>query len=143
MKSVTFGPQERERLTISVLSYACPATGQFYDDNWLVAEIRVRAGAFRGKFQANFLTSELVDLHAELARLYTQLHGGAAFEPMEGQLNLKFSCDNLGHIHVAGLAMDEAGIGHRLTFSLSFDQTYLAATLQELSEVVRAFPVRT
>ena len=142
MKSFAIGSCEREAVSLTVLSYARPVTGEFYDDNWLLCEVSVRAGAFRGKFQANFLTSELEELRQGLSTLHRELRGGYTFEPMERQLVLRASCDHLGHIHIAGQAMDEAGIGHRLTFSLSVDQTYLSTTLSELLGVVQAFPVR-
>ena len=143
MKSVAFGSQEQERVMVTALSYERPASGEFYDDNWLLCEVQVHAGAFHGKFHANFLTSEFADLSIELGRLHRELRGEVSFEPMEEKLVLNFSCDNLGHIHVTGSARDEAGIGHKLSFSMSFDQTYLAKSLEDLGAVLRAFPVRT
>ena len=143
MKSFVLGAEKTEQITVSVMSYERPASGEYYDDNWLSCEVAIRAGAFRGKYAANFLTSELLGLAQELERLYRDLSGEVTFNPMEGQLRLKFTCDNLGHIHVSAKAMDEAGIGHTLTFSVSFDQTYLAASLASLKGVTNAFPVRT
>ena len=142
MKSFAIGTSKTETVALTVLSYERPPVGEFYDDNWLLCEVSVRAGAFSGKFQANFLTSELEELRQGLGTLHRELRGGYTFEPMEGQLILRVSCDNLGCIHIAGEAMDQAGIGHKLTFKLSLDQTYLAESLRELSDVVRAFPVR-
>jgi hypothetical protein len=142
MKSLVIGTNEREMVKLTVLSYERAPIGEFYDDNWLLCEVAVNAGAFRGKFQANFLTSEFAELLQGLGTLHRELRGDYTFEPMEGQLVLHVSCDHLGHIHFTGTAMDQAGIGHRLTFSLSMDQTYLSETLRELSDVVRAFPVR-
>jgi hypothetical protein len=143
LKSFVLGAEETEQVTLSVLSYERPASGEYYDDNWLSCEIQVRAGAFRGKYQANFLTFELAGLLRDLERLYHDLKGSAVFEPMESQLDLKFSCDGLGHILTSCTAMDQAGIGHSLHVSFSFDQTYLAKSLAELREVVHAFPART
>jgi len=137
------GAEETEQITLLVVNYERPKSGEYYDDNWLSCEVKVRAGAFRGKYTANFLTFELVGLLRDLERLYHELKGSAVFEPLESQLELKFWCDSLGHIHAAGTAMDQAGIGHALYFSFSFDQTYLARALAELRDVVHAFPVRT
>lgn len=142
MKSFTIGTAGSEAVTLTVMDYERPPAGEFYDDNWLRCEVSVQAGAFYGKYQANFLTSELGDLFQGLTRLHDELRGSYAFEPMEGQLVLRASCNSLGHVHFSGEAMDEAGIGHRLRFVLSLDQTYLAKSLGELSEVVRTFPVR-
>jgi hypothetical protein len=143
LKSFVLGIEKTEQITLSVINYERPASGEHYDDNWLSCEVQVRAGAFRGKYSANFLTFELATLLRDLERLYRELKGAAVFESMEGQLELKFSCDHLGHIHASGTAMDQPGIGHRLFLSFSFDQTYLAKALAELREVVHAFPART
>ncbi|MCL2310270.1 MAG: hypothetical protein FWC42_08385 [Proteobacteria bacterium] len=142
MKSFSIGTSDSERVTLTVLGYEQPPTGEFYDDNWLLCEVSVQAGAFCGKFQARFLTSELEQLLQGLGALYRDLHGDYTFEPLERQLILRASCDNTGHIHIDGEAVDQAGHGHRLTLWLSQDQTYLSSTLRELSDVVRAFPVR-
>jgi hypothetical protein len=142
MKSFAIGTSKNEAVSLTVLNYMQPLVGNFYDDNWLLCEVSVQAGAFSGKFQANFLTSELEDLRQGLGKLHKELRGDYVFEPMEGQLVLRVSCDSLGHIHVAGKAMDQAGVGHALSFNLSVDQTYLAETLRGLSDVVRTFPVR-
>ncbi|RZI56278.1 MAG: hypothetical protein EOP14_05880 [Pseudomonas sp.] len=137
------GAEETEQITLVVVNYERPRSGEYYDDNWLSCEVKVRAGAFRGKYTANFLTFELAGLLRDLERLYHELKGSAVFEPLESQLELKFSCDSLGHIQASGTAMDQVGIGHALHFSFSFDQTYLAKVLTELRDVVHAFPIRT
>src|SRR5690349_3338388 len=106
MESVVIGSRAGDGVELIVLGYERPATGEYYDDNWLSCEVRVHAGAFRGKYSASLLTSELSGLHEGLARLYRDLRGEAKLETMESQLDLHFKCDNLGHIHVAGTAMD-------------------------------------
>jgi len=143
MKSVAFGAKEHERVELTVLSYERQASGEYYDDNWLACQVRVRVGAFTGKFGASLLTFELAKLLADLKRLHSDLQGKVTFKPLEEQLVVAFSCDSLGHIQMDGSAMDEAGVGHELKFRMSFDQTYLAQSLQQLEEVLRAFPVRS
>lgn len=143
MKSFSLGTSDSEMVTLTVLDYELPPAGEFYDDNWLRCEVSLHAGAFCGTFSANFLTSELEQLLQGFGTLYQNLRGNYTFEPLERQLVLRASCDNTGHIHIVGEAMDQVGIGHRLTFWFSLDQTYLSSTLRELSDVVRAFPVRT
>ena len=143
MKSVVIGAEEHERVELTVLGYERQATGEFYDDNWLSCEVRVQAGAFGGKYSASFLASELSQLHQSLECLYRNLKGSVRFESMESQLELQFTCDSLGHIAVLGTAMDQAGIGNKLSFSVSFDQTFLQRLVQELRQVVQAYPVRT
>ncbi|MDR2626157.1 MAG: hypothetical protein LBC37_07485 [Zoogloeaceae bacterium] len=143
MKSFAIGSHEKQAVTITVLGYERPPSGEFYDDNWLLCEVSVRVGAFSGKFQAHFLTAELEALGRGLGKLHQELRGSYAFEPMEGQLVLRASCSHLGHIRITGVAMDEVGIGNKLAFDFSLDQSYLTTILRALSDVVQTFPVRT
>lgn len=143
MKAFTLGPGAQDAVTVSVIGYAGEPIGDTYDDNWLRCEIAVHAGAFSGCFPANLLSFELRDLLQGLGDLHETLRGEYAFSAMEGQLAFKATCGSLGHLVIEGHAMDEPGIGHTLTFGFSLDQTYLAQTLRQLAEVMRAFPVRT
>ena len=114
MKSFAIGTNKRETVAVTVLSYERPPVGEFYDDNWLLCEVSVQVGAFSGKFQANFLTSELEGLLQGLDTIHQELRGDYTFQPMEGQLVLRASCDSLGHIHIAGEAItDSQPTGHR------------------------------
>ena len=125
MKSFAIGNSRDETVTLTVLNYMQPLVGNFYDDNWLLCEVSIQVGAFSGKFQANFLTSELEGLWQSLGKLYKELRGDYVFEPMESQLVLRASCDSLGHIHISGKAMDQAGIGHTLSFNVSVRPSHL------------------
>jgi hypothetical protein len=143
VKSFAIGGNDHEFIRIAVLGYECAPSGEYYDDNWLRCEVNVRAGAFRGEFSASLLTFELMDLVDGLGKLHQELNGSYEFQALDGQLQINASCDALGHIHVVCEAWDQAGIGNKIAFNLAVDQTFLGRTLQELAEVVRAFPVRT
>ena len=56
---LSFGQSEHERIEIDVLNYERQPIGEYYDDNWLVVEIRVHAGGFRGKVSTTILAAEL------------------------------------------------------------------------------------
>lgn len=142
MKSSSIGSSKDESLEITVLNYERAPVGEFHDDNWLHCELSIRAGAFRGEFHANVLTSELQDLLQGLTRLHRELSGDFAFESMEQQLMLKAMCDSRGHLKMEGRVMDQAGVGSTLSFIFQLDQTHLSETLRQLSEVARAYPVR-
>lgn len=141
--SFTLGAGPQEAVTVSVIGYAYDPTGETYGDNWLRCEIEMHAGAFSGRFPANLLSHELLDLLRGLGGLHETLRGEYAFEAMEGQLAFKATCGSLGHLAIEGRAKDDPAFGHTLTFGFSLDQTYLAQTLRQLAEVMRTFPVRT
>jgi len=137
-----FGQSEHERVTVDVLSYERPVTGEHYDDNWLVVAISVLAGGFSGRARASILTGELVRFAEQLHPLCESLKGTAEFATLEGQLSLKLVGDGRGHIQLSGEVSDRPSLGNMLSFSFEFDQTLLRRSIHELDCVIRTFPVR-
>jgi hypothetical protein len=138
----TFGSSEHEHVCIEVLSYERPTHGDYLDDNWLLVDISVSSGEFRGRARAAILTFEFTGFSEQLHALYDTLEGSAEFSPLEGQLSLKLAGDGRGHIQLEGELSEKPGYGCRLSFSLAFDQTQLHTSIRELDAVIRAFPVR-
>jgi hypothetical protein len=138
----SFGQSEHERIEVEVVRYERPAAGEYYDDNWLTTQIRVRAGGFRGQVDAAVLTGELGAFLTALRPLYETLRGSAEFSTMEQQLRLRLTGDGKGHIELNGEVLDHPGIGNRLHFTLQLDQSQLGASIHELEKVTAEFPVR-
>jgi hypothetical protein len=138
----SFGHSEHERIEIDVIRYERSPTGEYWDDNWLVVEVRVNAGGFRGKISATFITTEFVEFLSDLRPLFETLKGEAKFETMEGQLSLQLVGNGNGGIELCGEILDQSGIGNRLNFILRFDQSQLKTAVRELEQVVSQFPVR-
>jgi hypothetical protein len=134
------GNGQGEQLLVKVISRS--SADDYWDGNWLSCEIRLSAGGFRGKFQANLRTDELDRFAAQVRTLYDDLTTPALLEPMEDQLLLRLEGDGHGHIHCRGEARDVAGTGNLLTFELELDQTQLFATMVQLSELLSRYPVR-
>jgi hypothetical protein len=140
MASFFIGGLERQRIEVTVRGYERAPTGDYHDDNWLRVRVSVSAGGFTGRYDAAFLTAELVSFRDALRNLYSSLNGHAEFATLEEQLHLLLSGNGRGEVSLEGIAMDEAG--NRLEFGLKLDQTHLQSTLKELDEVILRFPVR-
>jgi hypothetical protein len=138
----SFGQSERERIEVKVLNYERQPVGEYFDDNWLLVEITVRAGGFHGNASATIITGELEQFLSELKPLYEKLSGSAKFVTLEGQLKLQLNGDGKGHIKLLGEVADRKGVGNRLHFTLEFDQSQLRASISELEKVMLKFPVR-
>ena len=138
----SFGQSEQERIEVDVQHYERAPVGEYYDDNWLTTQVRVRAGGFRGNVDAAILTVELVAFVARLRQLHNTLHGAADFSTLEEQLHLRVTGDGKGHMELVGDVADQPGIGNRLHFRLQFDQSQLEESIRELERVTSAFPVR-
>lgn len=139
---VVFGGERYERVEIIVHGYERQHTGDYHDDNWLTVQISVAAGAFNGSFDAAFQVAELVAFHGELVGLSRTLQGRAQLQTMEEQLTMDFEGNGLGQVELRGVAVDKPGIGNRLVFALSLDQTQLRAGCDQLARILSAFPVR-
>ncbi len=108
---------------------------------WISGEVSISAGAFSGSFPASFRSPDFPPFREQLETLFKTLEGIATFTTLEGQLELEFRGDGLGHIVVTGTARDNAGTGNLLNFETGFDQTYLPAIVAALKRVEAEFPV--
>ena len=142
MQTLSFSGDAGGSIEIRINGYERAVTGEYFDDNWLSAQVVIRAGGFNGKFSAAFITSELVAFYEQMLALHTSLKGNAVFQTLEQQLSLTLVGDGLGRIRLAGLAEDQPGIGNRLSFGFEFDQTQLQVSVRALEQVLSKFPVR-
>ena len=139
----SFGHSEQERIEVDVQGYERAPSGEYWDDNWLNIEVRVRVGGFQGKATASIITSELAKFASELRPHYETLSGVAEFATLEQQLSLRLSGDGNGHIELRGEVVDGAGMKNRLHFTLQFDQSELKASIHEIDKVISLFPSRS
>jgi hypothetical protein len=117
------------------------ASQDYWDGNWLNADIQIATGGFHGRFGAYLRAEELKIFHDSLMRLYSFDTKAVKFETMEEQLSIGIQGDSLGHFTAECEARDQAGIGNRLSFTLNFDQTELPEILKGLEEALKEFPV--
>jgi hypothetical protein len=136
------GGSDHEYVRVELLGWSSPDSDDYWDGNWLFARVSLAVGGFRGGYQANFRTDELDRFLKQLGHLHSKLKGEAVFDTLEGQLRLRCVGDGRGHIAVTGEAQDEAGLGHRLAFTLELDQTQLAPLMNDLTRSLDQFPVR-
>jgi len=136
------GSESGEHLAVFVSRREFPYAEDASDGNWVYATIRIRAGAFRGEYEALLRTDELAAFRSQLATLYEHLTGTATLESLEDWIRAEVVGDGRGHFVVKCKARDQPGIGNTLRFELAFDQTQLPAMLHDLDEVMRQFPVK-
>jgi hypothetical protein len=117
----------------------------FWDGNWLRAQITVVASPWAGSYRASLRTEEFAAFREQLQRLYDDPAGSEArFESMEPWLRFGVQrTDRLGHIEVRGEARVEPFIEDHnvLKFTLEIDQSYLPHALDELASLLAAYPV--
>ena len=135
------GRNDSEYLNVQITGRSHPGSQDYWDGNWVNADIEIDAGSFRGRYGAYLRAEELKDFRDALARLYSFDSKEAKFETMEGQLSIRVTGNGLGHFTAECEALDQAGVGNRLIFSLDFDQTEIPEMLKGLDAVAREYPV--
>ena len=138
---ILIGDPDGQRVLIQPQGRQHPGLFDYWDGNWIVCDIQLSAGGFRGGFQASLRSEEFQAFLAEVEVLGDTLEGTAAFSTIEGQLALTLAADGKGHVRVTGEAQDELGIGNRLHFEFEIDQTCLARMREGLAHLLKAFPV--
>lgn len=139
---VLLGNPHGEHLSIGLLGRAHPGADDYWDGNWVLSPIAIRAGGFQGTVGATLRTTELESFHRELSALYETLSGTAVLDSMEDWLELTVRCEPSGVLAVTGTLLDQAGHGNQLRFELGgLDQTHLPPVLDELEDCLRAYPV--
>ncbi|MEO7111931.1 MAG: hypothetical protein ABI183_15920 [Polyangiaceae bacterium] len=122
--------------------YAYSETTNRDDAAWITARVAVHGGAFRGEYEAMLRAEDFPRFRGELQKLHESLGGTARFETMEEWLAIQIEGDGKGNFEASCVALDSPGMGNRLTFNVSFDQTELAAIIRALDAICAAFPVR-
>lgn len=136
------GVADDDYLRVVVRRWLYPEADDYWDGNWVAAEVAARAGAFQGVFEASLRTTDFESFRRKLGALYETLSGEAVFETMERWVDVRIVGDGRGHFEACCGLRDDASFGSRLSFSLAFDQTQVPAMLENLDEIVRRFPVR-
>jgi len=142
VEPLRIGLQAGDHLSLRPTRRTHPNADDYWDGNWLKVDVEVRAGAFRCSLEADLRADDFHRLRGDLAALYTALKGTAVLKTLEGWVEVTIVGDGKGHLSASCAVMDAPGIGNRLTFSLSFDQTDVPPMLAALSAIMEAFPVK-
>lgn len=136
------GSRDAEHLAIEVLGRERPGDSDYWDGNWVIADIDLVAGGFKGSVQASLRMDELHRLNEGLKFMRDNLFGAATLESMEDWISLEIKCDPAGRLTVVGELRDESSAGNVLTFGLpEKGQSYLGEWIACLDAMEQEFPV--
>jgi len=122
--------------------FTYPNSNNGWDSSWITSFLEIKAGAFSGRYKADFRNHDFITLKKELEYLYDHLESSARFDPLESYLNITFRGDGLGHIEVFCEASDNPGTAPTsIEFYMSIDQTYLQSLIRQLDSIVNEFPL--
>lgn len=146
MQSVLIGTDE-VGVTITVIQRKYPQATDYWDGNWVDAEVKVHIRPWAATYSAALRCDEFLRFREEVERMNASLTGRAEFQPLEPWLSLQLTLDPLGHITLKGKAAPEAPgrvfgeVGLQFTVREALDQTLLAPLIEQLLAVEAEFPV--
>jgi hypothetical protein len=147
MREVIIGHRASDHIAIRVLKRENPHATDYWDGNWVDADVSIVLRPWQGTYQANLRTNEFANFSQELESLDDRSSWVATFSPMEPWRELALQLDSLGHIRLKGQAGPE-GFGRvfgqtRLVFEADdfMDQTFIPPIIQQLQLIEQEFPV--
>jgi len=138
---IVIGDLNAQHVVIRPVGRSTPGLFDYWDGNWIVCEVEISAGGFRGRFSADMRSEELHAFMEQVSELDRTIEGAATFTTMEGQLALSLTGGVNGRVKIVGEALDLSGSENRLEFSFDVDHTYLPALAHSLEFLLAAFPV--
>ena len=144
MCTVIIGNKTGDHLLIKVFGYTNTKKRiDYWDDNWIGAEIHISSGAFTGHITHDVLlrTTEFKSFLTQVEPLYESPKGVAEYSSLEDWIKITIRGDGLGHFTAEGFVIDNHCEGNKLNFSIHFDQTSLPQTISSLKELLEKNPV--
>lgn len=147
MAELLIGYPQSDHIKIRVLRRSHPEADDYWDGNWVNAEVSLVIRPWQASYDASLRTEELTRFRDAIRELYRGERREATLTPLEPWLFVTLEVDSLGHVHLGGAAGPE---GHGRPFGavqLNFevkdfmDQTFLPPLIGELDEIVHQFPV--
>lgn len=107
-------------------------------EGWAQAVVEVAVCGFQGRVEPWVEAADFESFTRQLRSLYESLQGEASFKPREGQFTIKLVGMAGGHIEVTGEAWSKATYENKLEYVLQLDQSFLAAPLRDLEDLLAA-----
>lgn len=125
---------------ILILDREFPDATDFWDGNWLNANVTLRTPHFHGTYRTWIRTVELEDFRNALNRLARNEVPAAEFTTMEEQLHLRGRLERRGAVAwtVRGCGDDREA---ELTFSFETDNASIVKVANELGMILEQYPV--
>jgi hypothetical protein len=124
--SVSLGGEEGDSITLHLRHSA---------DHLLSCNVAIRAGGFRGILETELFADELRELQSQINRVRQDLSGTVKFSNEVRGLEFTLVMNKNGRAAVEGTARDLAR-GSRLFFTFLTDESYLAKTVDDLTDVL-------
>ena len=130
---------ETSEVQINILRASNPESEDYWDSNWLDAEIRIKVEGFSGNYGTNLRTDDLQRFYNDFLASTKAAINEIEFTTMEEGLYLHFERQLTGTIVCRGLGNGNSG--NSLTFQFSIDLITYENFMHEVKNAMDLFPV--
>lgn len=124
-------------IKINIIKRSFPDSDDYWDANWLEAEVEIDIPNFHASYNMNFRVDELQKFNEELINLRSLFVKEASFTTMEEGLRLECKTNSRGHVLCRVKAIDEYQTC--LNFDLETDIPSIAYWIKEVETVLQKY----
>jgi hypothetical protein len=126
-------------LKIDIIKRENASTNDFWDANWIEANIEIGVFGFSGKYEASFRVDDLYRFYNELVKLTKLEKTSAEFTTLENGLFFKCDANRRGAVTCTGKAISRDNI---LEFTIDTDLPSLALFERDLKLTLEKYPLK-
>jgi len=115
-------------------------TGDIDAQDYFYATLELTVNEISASVRAYVALGELIQLHADLIKLYGELKHSFVFANLEDNVNMSFTPTITGHIDIKRYVRN-SDYTASIDFKITTDQSYLPDTIGQLREVLTAMKV--
>ena len=123
----------------SIIGRSYPNSNDYWDGNWLKAEIEANTYDFKGKFRTNLRTDDFQQFYQNLLKIQKNETNQIEFTTMEEGLHLIGKLDITGNINWNVAAKSE--FGNKLLFNIETDNAYIVSIIKDVVKILNEYPV--
>ena len=126
-------------LNIRIIKRSNTDSRDYWDANWLEAEIKVNVLGFRALYGANLRIDDLQRFYENLLLFLDYKKNEIEFTTMEEGIYLKFTAEVNGEIKCEGIAKNI--LGDNLIFKFDLDYTTMDIFNNQLKFILNSYPL--
>jgi hypothetical protein len=101
--------------------------------------LEIKSGNFKVKSTFWTSTGELFNFFQGLKECNTKLSGTATYNSYEGNLNIKASYNNIGHVNISGSFSEQNQFQNNLKFEFLSDQSFIKYSVDQLALIASKY----
>lgn len=128
-----------EFLEITILRRENPQAEDFWDANWLKAEIKIEVEGFKAHYATNLRVDDFQRFYEQMNDLKKGISQEAKFFTMEDGLSLSCKLQSTGNLMCEGRANNETG--NILEFKLLLEGIFIERIINQLDTILKIYPL--